>query len=93
MPVLDHEIHERTRQSDSARYGCHNKPRMRQDIPVKDGHRPLGDGNSAQHWRFIKDFGSLECRYDMSLRDRKCEGCEHLGSGEEYDRSIRAKGR
>ena len=92
-PVEEHAVHEKVRQKEGARYGCHNKPRRRDDYFVKTGHDATkthfdGDVTTRQRRSLIPDFGSLECRYDMSLTDDKCEGCEHRGSGEAYDKKI-----
>jgi hypothetical protein len=36
---------------------------------------------------------STECRFDMSLSDPACTGCEWRGSGEDYDQSVRKEGK
>lgn len=35
---------------------------------------------------------SDRCRFDMSLSDPWCEGCEHRGKGEQYDAMVRMLG-
>lgn len=96
MPVLDHEVRERTKQDSDARYGCHDKPRKREPLLVRDGwaesKTPNGFHLAAQLLETVLDFGSLECRYDKSLTDPKCAECEHRGSGERYSEQIRANG-
>ena len=88
MPVLTHDTHERTRIGSDFRYGCHNKPRRRDPIFVKSGYDLDG-----LRWSWVPDAGSLECRYDMSLKDFACEGCQHRGSGEAYDQQVRENGK
>jgi radical SAM protein with 4Fe4S-binding SPASM domain len=83
MPVLDHETHESVIEKEGAKYGCWNM------------HRPtVGDivesTYSGEKWSYVF---SEECRYDMSLTDTKCDGCEWRGSGEMYDLEIRSKGK
>lgn len=82
MPGLDTDVHEKTRIGADWRYLCHNKPRP----VVRQIVRSLF---SAAQWTY--NF-STECRYDMSLTDRACEGCPHRGTGEEYDKQIRKRG-
>jgi len=92
MPVLEHAVHDLTRQKPGARYGCNGKPRRRDMLLVKAGYSPAADNlrrlERDQLWERIPDNGSKECRYDRSLGDPKCEGCQHRGSGEEYSRSV-----
>lgn len=85
MPVISHEIHESVIQKDGAKYGCHNNPnRFKSSYQFWDRH--LGA------WVGIPHRMSTDCRFDTSLTDQKCEGCNDRGSGEEYDRSVRAAG-
>lgn len=35
---------------------------------------------------------SNRCRFDLSLSDPSCTGCQHRGKGEAYDQMIRKKG-
>lgn len=91
-PVIDHEVHPLTRQDDSARYGCHGKSRIRPPLKVQAGYESIGTANKGGKWVHrviqIEDHGSLECRYDRSLGDPKCNGCQHRGSGEAYSESV-----
>ena len=92
MPVEDHPIHEKTRQGSDARYGCWGRERRREPLLVKNGHTSgHGDFEAVQRLTLIPDHGSVECRYDMSLSDQKCAGCQHRGSGERYAESVKAK--
>jgi len=83
MPVVDTPVHEKVREKEGAVYGCWNM------------HRPtVGDtvssSYSGEKWPYVF---SEECRFDMSLKDPKCEGCEWRGSGEKYDEMVRSKGK
>lgn len=75
MPVIDHPVHEMTRQKNGAVYGCHNRR------PFKSGYLAAG--------LFIQDNMSRECRYDRSLSDGKCNDCKWRGMGEKYDADQR----
>ena len=82
MPVEDHAVHEKVREKEGAVYGCWNKPR-----PVRG--QPVYSPFSNSEWPYVF---STECRFDMSLKDPKCDGCEWRGSGERYDAQVRANG-
>ena len=89
MPGLDHPVHELTIGGNL--YGCHNR------LPFVDGYYApdrdyLPDGRWFDNIKFVKHRMSIECRYDMSLKDAKCLECKHRGSGEEYDQRIRREG-
>lgn len=90
MPVIDHPIHPSTQHGPDARWGCWNRPRRRDPMLMKDGHLAASpDGlETVQRWRIVPDFGSLECRNDVSLTDPRCTDCEHRGSGEAYTKSM-----
>jgi hypothetical protein len=94
MPVLDHATHESTVASAQG-YGCKNKER-KNGYWAQDGWDHSGtDGLSGSHpsWVWIDDNGSTDCRYDLSLKDERCEGCTKRGQGEEYDQRIRSDGK
>lgn len=94
MPVLDHEVHDSVIQKEDAKYGCWNKERKREDLLVKNGwlfNHLFTEGK--QLFTEIEDFGSLECRYDKSLLDNKCKGCNRQGSGEKYSEMIKESGK
>jgi hypothetical protein len=78
MPVLDHPVHAST--IAPPRYGCNGLPRTREPYDVPDGYTPDGRQQTSQ----IPDPLSPECRYDHSLTDTRCAGCQHRGSGEDY---------
>lgn len=92
MPVIDTEVHPLVRQEPGARYGCNGKPRRRDMLLVKAGYTSAPGNLFAmvrkQIWHRVPDNGSKECRYDRSLGDPKCEGCQHRGSGQEYSKSV-----
>jgi hypothetical protein len=88
-PVEDHPVHELVRQKQHARHGCWNRK------PFSDGYMAPSrqyapSGNFTMVKVFIPHKMSTECRYDMSLSDGKCAGCQHKGSGEQYAAKIRA---
>lgn len=92
MPVLDHETHPSTQRGEDHRYGCWNKPRSTAKVSVKDGWQKLfGVPLWGQKRKLIDDFGSRECRYDMSEKDHRCHGCKQRGDGEKYVQEITKK--
>ena len=100
MPVEDHAVHEKVKQKEGFRYGCWNLPRptYKTSYMVADGwyHYSLpkvGNDVALQHIKTIKHAMSTDCRFDMSLKDKGCEGCEHRGSGEKYAEEIRRNGK
>ena len=92
MAVIDHPVHEKVKISEDSRYGCHNRKDFMEAYYAPN--RAAGtDGYKPTWWleRVRVPFTmSRECRFDMSLRDPRCEGCKHRGSGEAYDARIRA---
>ena len=92
MPVVDTPVHPSTSVGDDHRYGCHNKPRIREPYHVKNGYARLGR-NAIQRVKVIEESGSPECRYDRSMTDASCTGCEHRGSGEQYAEDVRKRGK
>lgn len=105
MPVEDHAVHDKVREKEGAVYGCWNKPRPTADsyYMAQDGWdmEYVGpddiDGRDwfqgAAMFFEVKHAMSTECRFDMSLKDPKCEGCEWRGSGEKYDEMVRRNGK
>ena len=88
MPGLEHAVSAMTKRSDEP-YGCHNRLRGQPWMMVQDGWNAAGQ----RHMVMMLDRMSVECRYDMSLSDKRCAGCQWAGSGEEYDQKIRSAGR
>lgn len=89
MPVEDHAVHEMVIQKEDFRYGCWNKPRPKARGWVFSNflHTLL---RRIWRWRYVF---STNCRFDMSLTDPACEGCEWRGSGERYAEEIRRNGK
>lgn len=91
MPVEEHEVHEKVKIDLHTPYGCHNRDRdftgysAPRRFAGTTGHEPI-------YWLGrvkIPHVMSRECRYDRSLKDPRCDGCKHRGSGEAYDAKIR----
>ena len=92
MPVENHAVHSKVREKEGTKYGCYNrKPYMESYYAP---NRKMGSSGYEPIFFFervrIPHTMSRECRYDMSLQDVKCDGCQHRGSGEAYDKNIRA---
>lgn len=89
MPVIEHSVHEKVIQKEGFRYGCHNRPRPEKGQRVIGMRQSLCDKTWCEIWPYVF---STDCRFDMSLTDPACEGCEWRGSGERYDEEIRKRG-
>lgn len=90
MPVEDHAVHEKVKQKEGFRYGCWNLPRPMEGQRVVGMRQSLCDKTWCEIWTYVF---STNCRFDMSLKDPACEGCEHRGSGEKYAEEIRRNGK
>lgn len=94
MPVETHDVHEKVREKAGTKYGCHN--RDRDFLGYQAPNRAAGSNGYSPVWFYervrIPHVMSRECRYDMSLKDVKCKGCKHIGSGEAYADKVRANG-
>lgn len=94
MPVEEHAVHKKVSIKANKPYGCHNKDRLMTGYNAPN--RAAGtDGYKPTWWLErvrIPHVMSKECRYDMSLKDARCEGCNHAGSGERYAAMVSAKG-
>jgi hypothetical protein len=66
MPVIDHPVHEHGVRDAEHRYGCWNRAPFKDIVEVK-----------GESWPFRM---SRECRYDRSLDDNACAGCQRAGS-------------
>lgn len=91
MAGIDHDVHEKTREVTGTKWGCHNRP------PFKDGYWSPDrvyreDGTYFETKVFIKNVMSKTCRNDVSLSDRKCPECKHIGQGEIYSEFVRRNG-
>jgi hypothetical protein len=95
MPVVDHPVHPRT--VGGALYGCHNRAPFKASYIAPDRIYDAQPGPLPNSYRSVQTAiphaMSTDCRYDMSLTDKKCADCIHRGSGEEYDKMIRSNGR
>jgi hypothetical protein len=98
MPGLEHAVSERTKRTDADPYGCKDGKRT-DGYYAKNGlsfhHAKTTDGSNIAAYKmlWIDDVMSTECRYDMSLSDKRCAGCKHAGSGEAYSEMIRRNGK
>lgn len=92
MPVVDTPVHEKVREKEGAKYGCWNKPR-REQLGYYVPERYITLKGVTFEASYVVNTMSIECRYDMSLTDTKCDGCEWRGSGEAYDAMVRSKGK
>jgi hypothetical protein len=54
--------------------GCHNTERKPYYF-APDREYNDDDGTYVEYVRTIYDNSSKECRYDMRVKDPKCEGC------------------
>lgn len=91
MAVLDHAVHDRTRQAEGALYGCHSRPGYSPGYWAPD-RRYLPDGSFVVEQAWIPNVMSTDCRFDMSLSDQKCSACPWRGKGEAYDAMVRSEG-
>ena len=88
MPGLDYDVHELTRAGE--RYGCNGPSKRKPGYWAPDICRKTSPPKVV--WAWIEDTSSTECRFDLSLKDGRCDGCPRRGSGEEYDQRIRRMG-
>ena len=74
-PVIDHPVHEKTRIKAGYKYGCYDRKGMSVGYIAPDRqYRP--DGTFIVTQKFISHVLSETCKYDMSDKDKFCEGCE-----------------
>ena len=74
-PVLDHPVHEKMKLKAGTKYGCFDKKRTTVGYYALDRqYRP--DGTFVVTHKFISDVMSKTCKYDMSQKDKRCEGCD-----------------
>lgn len=94
MPVENHAVHESVRIEASEPYGCNNRKTF-SDIYYAP-NRKMGSSGYEPIFFYerirIPHRMSRECRYDMSLMDARCGGCNHRGSGEKYSERVRVQG-
>ena len=93
MPVEDHEVHDKVRIKADKPYGCYDRE-MSECYYAPE--RKMGSSGYEPIFFYerirIPHRMSRECRYDMSLMDARCGGCNHRGSGEKYSERVRAQG-
>lgn len=90
MPVLEHEVNEKVKQGEDARWGCLNGDRSTPGYWGLD-RKFYPDGRFDIVPVFIEGTATRECRHDTSLKDPKCEGCCHRGKAEKYWEEYRRK--
>lgn len=81
MPVIDHPIHDRTREGPDARWGCHNRPEFAAGYWAPGGMVPAYAGSTQMHVQmvFVRHAMSRVCKNDIAETDPKCAGCNHIG--------------
>lgn len=91
MAVLDHQVHEKTKEAAGAVWGCHRRQDFKPGYWAPDRrYREDGTFEVVQTW--VPHFGAQDCRNDISLSDPKCKGCPRAGTGEEYSLHVRTAG-
>ena len=73
-PVLDHEVHVVTKIRADKPYGCHSRKSMSKGYTAQDRYYRQ-DGTFVVTQRIIEHNLSQSCRYDLSHKDLRCEGC------------------
>jgi hypothetical protein len=89
MAVIDHPVSDMVRESADAKWGCWNRPERFSEGYYAPDRMYCADGDYEQLHAWIPHVMSHTCRNDISLTDRKCQGCRHIGSGEAYSESVR----
>ena len=74
MPVLDHEVHVVTKIRADKPYGCYSRKGMSGGYVALD-RQYRQDGTFVVTQRIIEHNLSQSCRYDLSHKDLRCEGC------------------
>lgn len=93
MPVEEHAVHEKVRIKADKPYGCFDREFTETYYAP---NRKMGSSGYEPIFFFerirIPHRMSRECRYDMSLKDPRCNGCKQRGSGEKYSERVRSQG-
>ena len=89
MLVLDHPTHQATSHKSDKPYGCTDKA-------FASGYylyqrRYYQNGEYVMQPTFIEHKLSTQCRYDGSMADKRCAGCNHRGNGEDYVKQVTAR--
>jgi len=76
MPVLDHEVNEKTRIKAGFKYGCYDRKILKNGYIAFDRqYRP--DGTFVIVQKFIENKMSDKCRnFYLWDKDKFCEGCD-----------------
>ena len=76
MPVLDHDVHEKTRLKAGFKYGCYDGKSVKSGYIAPDRqYRP--DGTYVVIQKFIEHRMSEKCRnFYLWDTDKFCEGCD-----------------
>lgn len=83
MPVMEAPTHENVKTTSADRYGCRNRPPMKQGYWAPNGTLyPGGSTNVVLTAAFIPHRMSTDCKHSTSLLDWRCEGCKHRGTGD-----------
>ena len=73
-PVLDHEVHVVTKIRADKPYECHSRKGMSSGYVALD-RQYRHDGTFVVVQKFISHTLSDGCRYDLSAKDLRCDGC------------------
>lgn len=87
MPVLDTPVHEKSVGGVGPRR-CLNRPDYCSSYLVVDRDPETLICKIVE----IPNRMSMDCRYDNSLKDPRCEGCFRRGDGEAYKEHVTKKG-
>lgn len=79
MPVIDHPVHEKTREGADARWGCWGREQYA-DGYYAPNRKYRRDGTFCNTLVFIEHTMTKVCKNDISAVDPKCEGCRHRKS-------------
>ena len=88
MPGLDHDVHPST--VGSKQYDACQKKQRKSGYWAPDICHKMNPPERV--WTWVEDTSSVECRYDKSLTDFKCNGCPRTGQGVPNDQRIRRVG-
>ena len=79
LPVDDIPVHEKVKEKPGTKYGCHNRKDFMEAYYAPN--RKMGSSGYEPIFFFervrVPHVMSRNCKYDMSDKDVKCEGCKH----------------
>ena len=93
MPVIEHAVHEKVRIGEGWVYGCHNRPSKFKPHYWAPERRVFPDGSFEVMSVRVPHSLSHNCRFDLSLADPACKGCDHRGEGLAYTERVQALGK